>query len=450
MKNRYIARVTLFFVPLLIVAFSHASDWTYSVRQGDTLWGLCIKYTNVPNCWQKVGPYNNVEYPRSLAPGTRIRFPVAWLKEQPTPARVSLVKGNVTKTPIDGVASQVNFGDLLTMGTRLVVPLEGILKLTFADKSEMTVEGDSELVLDKLSHFGNSGMVDTRVHLRRGSVQTRVPKRQTRYHFEVTTPSSVAAVRGTDFRVTSVSDRDLTRNEVFSGSVSVSNENEEKLLPTGNGLITEKGKPLPEVVTLPIAPILTDADEKQVLPFTFEWQEQADIGTYKVELLHEETRELRMLGTTNENNILLADLPNACYRLRISAIGNSGLQGMPSEKVHCVHTPLAAAEMVMSEQKDDGSTEIRWQPVTGAKKYRIEIASAKNFKSPTVSEHTQKPSFHFKHEQTGILYARVVAIDEESNEGLVSTAHEFGEPEPTNEKTGLFFTMFLMAVLLIL
>src|SRR5690606_35243695 len=99
MENIQRKRVSFFILFLFFsqqfLAVTFAEDWVYTVRKGDTLWDLCIEYTIEKNCWLTIGPYNQVDFPPSLAPGTRIRFPAAWLKNQPVKVEILYFSGEV-------------------------------------------------------------------------------------------------------------------------------------------------------------------------------------------------------------------------------------------------------------------------------------------------------------------------------------------------------------------
>ena len=89
-------------------------------------------------------------------------------------------------------------------------------------------------------------MVDTRIRLNIGRVNTRVEKQQPDSHYEITTPAAITAVRGTDFRL-STDDEQISRTEVTEGFVAVSAGVFEKNLQHGYGIVAEKDKPLPEI-----------------------------------------------------------------------------------------------------------------------------------------------------------------------------------------------------------
>ncbi len=407
--------------------YAHSGDWVYTVRKGDTLWGLCLEYTTVATCWQKIGPYNGVEYPRSLAPGTRINFPVAWLIRPPAPALVTYVKGSAEKVLPSDVATALEKGDALPMGTRVLTGSDGLVLLTFADGSVMTVEGESELTLDALSGHKDTGMVDTRVHLKKGAVQTRVPKRESRSNFEVSTPSSVAAVRGTDFRVSSIEgEQTLTRNEVFSGAVSVANVAEKKELARGTGLVAIKDQPLPEVVKLLSAPTLLTEANTYPRPFNLQWEPLDGAQRYRLELVADrqpesvgEQKNEVTIHFSDTQDFTVAQVPDGCYLVRVSAVDVNSLQGMPSERRYCVKTLLAQPQGLVFDRAKKSLASLSWHPVERAESYRVEFSSEPSFERIGSSAIVAVPTLVLSDGHKDEKYARVVALAE--NEGMLES-----------------------------
>jgi len=442
------------FFAILILAFffstfATAKDWVYTVRSGDTLWDLCRQYTKLNDCWLKIGPYNNVEYPRIIAPGTRIRFPVEWLLEPPVPVEVTYVRGSVAKINVDNEETPLIEGEELTIGTRVVVGDDSFILLTFADRSVMTVEENTSLTLDVLSKFENSGMVDTRVHLQKGSVHTRVPARTPRSRFEISTPSSVAAVRGTEFRVSS--DDSVTRNEVFEGAVHVAKEEESKSVPEGNGLIANKDKPLPEVVPLLPKPRFPPIEDMQAMPFVLAWQEVEHAKRYHVKVaLRDKAEQILLLQYTEGNEFTLRGLSDDCYSITLSAIDENGLQGMPNQSYLCLYNELAPPSGVKVESVKSRQIQLSWQPVPGALNYRIDFSDTADFAANISSTTATETKINWQVHRNKNQYARIVALGDNGVEGKYSEVLRVYEKEP-NDKwlIGGFFVFVISVILLI-
>ncbi len=429
--------------------FVYGNDWVYTVRKGDTLWGLCHQYTTVSNCWLKIGPYNDVEYPRTLAPGTRIKFPVGWLLTPPAPASVTYVKGRAEKVLPGEPATALQKGSALPMGTRILTGSNGLVLLTFADGSVMTIESESDLTLDALSGYKDTGMVDTRVHLKKGAVQTRVPKRKPRSNFEVSTPSSVAAVRGTDFRVSSIEgEQALTRNEVFSGAVSVANDSERKELPKGTGLVAVKDQPLPEVVKLLGAPALLVEENTYAMPFKIRWDRVDGAHRYRIEMVSTSPGVVGKsvkIRFAERRDYVLENITDGCYVVRVSAVDHNALQGMPSERRYCLKTQLAQPRELRYDALENEEGSLAWDVVEQAEEYRVEFSSRHDFEEIGATLVVSEPNLILRKDKSA-KYARVIALAEGKLESEPSEQTQIVQP-----KTGMMrvFVSWFIAVIIL-
>ena len=103
-----------------------------------------------------------------LGEGDRIRIPLSWLKRQPNPARVTSVSGGVQLiSGINGRKKPLTKDALIRVGDE-VLSGRGAATITLADGSEVRLSPDSRLIFNRLTQYGKSGMVDTRLRLNRG------------------------------------------------------------------------------------------------------------------------------------------------------------------------------------------------------------------------------------------------------------------------------------------
>lgn len=449
---------------LLLGFCAHAQDWTYSVRGGDTLWGLCEKYTTVKACWLKIGDYNHVKYPRTLAPGTKIRFPVEWLRDPPAPAEVVFVRGRVTKVdatsdPGSGVRSALKKGDLIGIGMELAVDKKSLVIVRFADQSLMTVESESVVRFDVLSKFSKTGMVDTRLHLHKGAVHTQVPKRSPASRFEISTPSSVAAVRGTNFRVAST--QELTRNEVFGGEVQVSNDADAKDLMKGMGLLAKKDQVLPEVVKLLPAPIFT-AEPTTIftaepttmpMPHVLDWRDVVGAQKYKIQLIKKDVSQaVAFSAETDISEIAIRDLPEDCYRVLVSAIDADKFQGLPGETQLCLsRQALGRVESPAIESLDAGKIRLSWPAVKSADHYRLVFSHSADFAKVSHSRVLVANTVMYEFDEQQPLYVKISAENKASGNRLHDEKiHHIHTPEESEKEVlgpVLFVLMIIVAFL---
>lgn len=248
---RWLCMTVLFavtaYVPHTLAAPTPApADWNYRVRPGDNLWDLAARYLKPDVPWQKLQDYNQVGNPLHLPPGSTMHFPVGWLRQGPAPATVVAVIGNATaKAPGNAPTIPVTAGMSVGYGTELDTAADTSLTLQLADGSRVLLQADSALVLDRLSAYGRTGMVDTRMRLKRGRLNSDVtPLSGSAARFTVSTPNTISSVRGTHFRVAADEDSGDARTEVVSGHVDVGNNARHVMVDGGRGVSTEAaGKP---------------------------------------------------------------------------------------------------------------------------------------------------------------------------------------------------------------
>ena len=136
--------------------------WEYTFRPGDSLWKIAEEYTTSVNNWGELLKINSIEQAadRTILPGTRISIPVSILKLQPSPALVIAVSGAAYLVRADGQQAELTIGMELFSGDRVVTGDRQSLRMQFADKSELQVLPNSEVVLDKLSLFKQTGLLN--------------------------------------------------------------------------------------------------------------------------------------------------------------------------------------------------------------------------------------------------------------------------------------------------
>ena len=146
-----------------------AQDWVYSARAGDTLWDLSKRYLRSVAYFESLRAYNNITDPTRLRPGQPIRMPVRWLKRAPTEAIVVIVEGAATRLGATGLEEPLVPGMRLGTGDGVRTGAAASVTLQFADGSRLLLESATEMRMDMLEAYGDTGMVDTRLDLQRGT-----------------------------------------------------------------------------------------------------------------------------------------------------------------------------------------------------------------------------------------------------------------------------------------
>jgi len=413
-------------IAALLISFSHhsiAEDWIYTVRKSDTLWDLCKTYTHVRNCWLKIGKYNGVTFPKVMSPGTRIRFPTSWLKHPPTSVKLTYLKGEVfvireNSDNKDGGSAgdeiPAQLGNELFIGDSIRTGEQSSATLLFGEGSVLVIEESSYLVMDLLSLSGNTTIVDTRVNLLRGSVRAIVPKEHSqslgssvsdgqtssnkvrvkapsnkpklKRRFEIETPSAVAAVRGTEFRVSAADEGERISGEVYSGVIAMSKKQKAatptKELKKKFGLVVEKAKPIGDPVELLDAPNYTQNETTYFLPINITWEKLLDAKSYVVSLFPKaKLNNLLIKENTVDSFVNFSELKLGCYTVVVQGVDHLGLQGLEAKKAFCVEERklLSAPEISITHDKDYNQSVLAWAENPDASEYLIEFSNNQDF-----------------------------------------------------------------------
>lgn len=316
--------------PALVTA--EQEYWEYTFRPGDTIWKIAEKYTTSVDNWSEIQKINQIRQgmDRKIRPGARIVIPVSMLKLQPVPARVIAISDNVSLIRANGDKETISTDTLLYSGDRVITGKQQSLRLQFADYSELKVLANTEVVFDKLSQHKLTGMVDTRIRLNKGSVNTWVKQQRPGSRYEIKTPTAITAVRGTAFRFSADSDV-LSRTEVTEGVVVVSVGESKKLVNDGYGIVAEKGRPLSEPVKLLAAPMLSDNLSTGRYELIVSWRKVDAAIAYRYQLSIDEKFNNIIIDASTSNNITrIINLQPGHYYLRLRGVDQHKLEGFDS------------------------------------------------------------------------------------------------------------------------
>lgn len=448
-------KVMFFFVLLAIQPLpSLAQDWLYAVRPGDTLWDLCLTYTTRPNCWQTIGEANNVEYARRIPPGTIIKFPIDWLKIIPEPVTITFFRGQVHfRSTANQDLQKPSVGEKLAIGTMVVVGENSAATLKFADGSILILDENSELELNALSANGAKGMVDSRLRLKKGSATTRVPERENnRIRFQIETPGAVAAVRGTNFRVSAKLDEnnvEVTQSEVIDGAVDLATSVDNQLVNRGFGIIVNRDQEVPTPVELLPAPEWKNTPDIQMVDLQSEWQEIEGASEYKVELLSDsENSDLIESHMVNTTNYVWGNVTEQCYKISVRAIDSQTLQGLPTIKRVCVEALFAGPDLDSKlKMTDDQTLQLSWQGIDRASTYEVELATDAEFTQIVSTLETAATTVDIPVAKNTKYFARVRGIN---SAGARSNPGNVGELSQSqwDKKLALFMTFLIIVGML--
>lgn len=423
------------------LAFSQPSEWLYAVRPGDNLWGLSKRYLVDTSYVKQLQALNKVQNPDLLQPGSRLRIPISWLKIQPVPVHIKAVQGDVTAVfPQKGLSAPLISGAKLHIGDEIHTGKNSSATLEFADGSHLLLQSESILLLDTMSAYRKTGMVDTRLRLKQGRADSVViPARGPASRYQIETPAAVTAVRGTDFRVgSSAGAVPVLRAEVLGGEVGVSGSGKTQSVKSGYGVVVEAGSPpTPPVKLLPPPDIAELPARLERLPARFDWPPMAGAVAYRTQLApSKEFRSLLLDMTSTQPLFRYAEMADGHYFLRLRGIDEKGLEGL--DAIHPFELN-AFPEPPFPVQPGEGQTVRTEQPVfqwsvpSGAVSYRFQLADDEAFGHLLMdqeglkgSQITPEPAI-----EPGYYYWRIATIDQQGEQGPYSDIRGFRlRPEP--------------------
>lgn len=334
MISRFLLWLVAGHLSLWATQHAQAQDWIYHALPGDTLWDLCLEYTARPGCWLQLGDYNSIANDRRIKPGTEIRIPAVWLLELPVVGTVLNVQGEVNYQKRSGTGSQPLLqGQDLVLGS-LIKSTSGTARIRLSDGSEVLVRPESRLELKNMSGGSEPGQ-SSQLNLDKGEVEVEV-RPQSRSRFEIQTPSAIAAVRGTEYRVVSQGVEEGTRSEVLQGIVAVKAA-DTRDVGGGFGIKAKRGESLGEPRKLLDAPVFDSRRFESPLPVMVAWSEDADAVEWQLDVyLSGAAGELIATYRSADNRFEFAGIGEGCYRVVVRGIDAEGFNGLDAEVPLCV------------------------------------------------------------------------------------------------------------------
>lgn len=212
----------------------------YQMQPGDTLLGLVNKHMQSPDALKQLIQANRLTNVNRISVGQKIQIPRRLLKHIPSTATVTRLNCK-TVILIDGnAASPIKAGSILGEGAVLRIPAGCQFALTLEDESTLRLMSGAVIQIKTLRRNPLEASPEVKVELLDGRMEIDVPRKRLSNDapFQVLTPTSVAGVRGTEFRVGFDAKQRTSQVEVKVGAVGARGglEKSEKRTETGQGL----------------------------------------------------------------------------------------------------------------------------------------------------------------------------------------------------------------------
>jgi hypothetical protein len=426
--------IAIFLLLVSSVSVSHAADWVYRVRPQDNIWNLSSRYIKSDIPWQKLQDYNKVADPYHLVPGSRVRIPIAWLRVQPAEAKVVAVIGSAhVHVPGESQQKTVTADMLLGYGTHIATDAQASLTLEFADGSHVLMEQNSALDLDRMSAYGRTGMVDTRLRLQRGRVSSNVtPMTGSAARFSIETPGTISSVRGTHFRVAADASAQRSQTEVLTGLVDVAGHGRHTLVPKGFGIGGTNNVPPVKANSLLPPPLLQcPSAPLDTVPYRMAWPPLAGATHYRVQIAPGRRFEALLFDQlVDTTQIDLPDMPNGTYSLRLRGADADQIEG---DDAICTIDITGHLKPPLVIEPQPGSVargerpRFRWTESEQAQSYHWQLATDAQFAEmledqPSVDKSNVRPSHSLPY---GHYYWRIAANGRDGKQGSFSLAMPF-------------------------
>lgn len=362
--------------------------WHYTVKPNDSFELIYRKYLASRAGMVKLSAHNQHPLSKKLQPGQVLVIPVALLKKTPVNVQVLVASGDVVaSTTQQQTPRAIKVGDTLTQGDKLKTGKYSVAKLRFADGSVVDVQQNSSIEIHASYQYAGKETFVSLLKLNNGRTEIEAnPNHTVGNSMQIETPSAIAAVRGTQFRV--ATDTDVALQETIEGQVAFSGAGQEVVLAKGFGSVVEKNQaPLPPIV-LPNAPDVTAFSQQfEQNHAKFALVPQAEVVAFVSQLARDAAftqivhEQVTPVGPSAA--LLIPDLANGQYYLRLRAQESHGLQGQSAVHAFTVKVrPQAALELLAPAEATkiaDTPLTFEWTPNPNNAIYTLQIARDADF-----------------------------------------------------------------------
>lgn len=305
----------------------------YQSRDGDTLRGIRERWLLPAADLRQLQIWNGVAGDLLLPSGTAVRIPERWVKTLPVAAHIAAFRGEV-RIVRRGEGLPAAMDMQLHEEDELETGPNGFVTLVLPDGSRVSLPSASRVAIERLRSVPMLDMLDRRFVLVRGHAGMKVtPMVNPASRFLVTTPVAVAAVRGTEYRVSFTPAEMRAVTEVREGRVAV------RLLDGSAELLLEAGfaaiagvDGIRGPLQLPARPLVAVRTRIQTAPeVLFRLQPRPGIARYLVEIAADaEFADLVASGESATDTVIFRDIPDGHYYARAHVIDADGLRSLPT------------------------------------------------------------------------------------------------------------------------
>ncbi len=324
---------------------------SYTVKSNDTLQGLSRTLVNDPKKWGEVARLNGLKDPNRIYPGQVIDIPKSLLNLSSQPRVEST--GTVLSVQGDVMVSgqKVQAGAPVPEGARLqtgpnssaVVMLGDGSRLQLMPKTLADVVSQHGYALRDPSSSASTTWFSGAIRLVEGVLDTLANKQAMRATpLQVSTPTSLVGVRGTQFRVAYEDPASgMARTEVLEGKVRTDNVTQKVGADVGGGFGAAIRPQDREIKIVALLPALADAQlPAEVLRTASTQNAQWTVGTlpgassYRAQFATDDKFAQIQSDVKSATPALdLSALANGKYYARVRGVDPAGIEGFDAVKL---------------------------------------------------------------------------------------------------------------------
>ncbi len=404
----------------------------YTVAAGDTLIELQQRLLRPGFTWRQLQKFNAVSEPKRLAPGSTLRIPLAWLRQDVRVAKVLFVHGEVSVERSGSAPQALASGDTLHEGDTVQTGSQSSASFQLSDGSRVLLRPDSRLLVETNRVLGDPldkrSTLNHRLRLLSGSADTHVKPIPSgaNTRLDVRTPVVNLGVRGTEFRTRTGAA--LTQVEVLAGQVAAGTQS----VDAGFGATALPGQVGAPQALLP-PPQLSDVPARlDRLPLRLAWSPLAGAKRFRAQVLAQgpdgaDDERLLLDGVFDEAQAQWpTDLPDGLYTLRVRGADDLGLEGRDARTRFVLKArpqPPFLTRPAPGESTSANRIELGWTQNSQAQRYRLQIAGSADFDAPLLDRSDiDTPTWVWESAAVGQFLWRVASVRADGDQGPWSDA----------------------------
>ncbi len=447
---RAVGRVAAGWAVVALLSLAHAQEAMveFTVTRADTMIGLSRQVLVSPQAWREVATLNKLRDPNRINPGQVLRIPQRLMRSSATPTQVTSVVGDVR---IDGAAAAL--GSTLGEGQKVQTADGASAVLTMADGSRLRVPPSSLAEVATSRTYGgrstdagtSDGWFAGALRVLRGSVEVFATKVLRAKPLEVSTPTAVVGVRGTQFRVSfDESANASTRSEVVEGVVRLEAgpQNAGVDLRAGFGAVSDATGAAPRVAPLLPAPDLGSVPELFERPLV-RFKSIAPTEVLRVQVAEDSAfdRIVSDQRVPAGTDVRIAGLDDARWFLRARRVDTQGIEGFDATRVFVLAArpePPAYRAPRADAKQSVGAVDFAWASNVAAPRARLQVARDASFGTVLLErDNLADAKLSASFDAAGVYHWRLASLKPNGERGPYGDAQRFElRPLPEPPKGG--------------